>query len=59
MISCFGKRKSVLRFDWSKDRSKRKYSLRFVLLLPKQRIIVQVSSKETNRADKTLFAEAP
>ena len=42
MIRCFGKRKSALRFDWSKDHCKRRDLLRFVLLLSKRQIIVQV-----------------
>ena len=43
MICCFGTRRDLLRFDTSKDHSKTKDFLRFVLLLPKQQIIVQDS----------------
>ena len=46
MICCFGKRKYLLRFDRSKDHSKRKSFLRFVFVLPKQQIILQVRSAQ-------------
>ena len=47
MICCFGKGKYLLRLDTSKDHCKGTDLLRFVLLLPKQQIIVQVSYQQT------------
>ena len=46
MACCFGKRKSILRFDGSKDHCKRTYLLRFVFVSPKQQIILQVSVRQ-------------
>ena len=42
IIFCFGKTKYFLGSDRSKDHSKRKYFLGLVLVLPKQKIIVQI-----------------
>ena len=35
-------KKICLGFDWSKDHSKTKYLLRYVFVLPKQQIVLQV-----------------
>ena len=43
IIFCFGKTKYVFGFDRSRDHSKTTYFFGCVLVLPKQRIIVQVS----------------
>ena len=47
MICCFGKRTYFLVLTGQKIHSKTKYFLHFVLLLPKQRIIVQVRQRST------------
>ena len=52
LFFCFGKRKYFFRFDRSKDHSKTKYFLRFVLVLPKQKIILQVRSETFKMSSK-------
>ena len=51
IIFCFGKRTYFFGFDRSKDHSKTKDFLGFVLVLPKQQIIVRVRCKVLKEID--------